>query len=190
MKLIVGLGNPGAEYKNTRHNIGFMVIDEYAKRHNISINKKKFNALYGEFIINDEKVILVKPQTYMNLSGEAVKQIVDYYKIDIDNILIIHDDLDLKFGTYRLRLSGSSGGHNGLKNINQLLNTQNYKRLKIGISNDKTIDTKDYVLGHFTDKDQEILKIVIDKAVNILDDYFTLSFSNLMNKYNKRDDTI
>ncbi len=190
MKLIVGLGNPGNEFQNTRHNIGFMVIDEYAKQHSVNINQKKFDALSAEIIINGEKVILVKPQTYMNLSGIAIKRFVDYYKINIADILIIHDDLDLSFGTYRLRLSGSSGGHNGLKSINEALNTQDYKRLKIGISNDKTIDTKDYVLGHFNNNDKDIVNNIIDKAMLILDDYLILSFVNLMNKYNKRDDTV
>ena len=126
MKLIVGLGNPGKEYENTRHNMGFMFIDGYAKVKGVEINKKKFNGLYIDFINNGEKTILLKPQTYMNLSGEAVRAFVDFFKIDIKDILIISDDLDMPIGKIKLRPTGSSGGHNGLKNIEQHLNSQDY----------------------------------------------------------------
>ena len=130
MKLIVGLGNPGKEYDKTRHNMGFIVIDYFALKHNISINQEKFNGFYGEFNYNGEKVILLKPQKYMNLSGEVVKKYVDYFKVNINDILIISDDLDMAFGRYRLRLMGSSGGHNGLKNIEQNTLMTYYKRRK------------------------------------------------------------
>ena len=123
MKLIVGLGNPGKEYENTRHNIGFIFIDNYAKSKNIDINTEKFNGLYTKTTINNEQVILLKPLSYMNLSGEVVKKYVDYFKININDILVINDDLDMDLGRIRLRLSGSSGGHNGLKNIALNLNT-------------------------------------------------------------------
>lgn len=184
MKLIVGLGNPGKEYENTRHNIGYIFIDSLADKLGVSINKKKFNGLYTEAVINNEKVLLVKPLSYMNLSGEVVEKFVNFYKIDINDILIINDDLDLDVGRVRLRLKGSSGGHNGLKNIALHLKTEDFKRLKIGISNNKLIDTKDYVLGKFTKEDKEIINNLKDKIVNLLMDFVNIDFDKLMAKYN------
>lgn len=186
MKLIVGLGNPGKEYENTRHNIGFIFIDNYAKSKNIDINTEKFNGLYTKTTINNEQVILLKPLSYMNLSGEVVKKYVDYFKIDINDILVINDDLDMDLGRIRLRLSGSSGGHNGLKNIALNLNTENFKRLKIGISNNKNIDTKDYVLGKFTREEKEKINNLCNTVNNLLDDYLEMNFDILMGKYNKK----
>ena len=186
MKLIVGLGNPGKEYENTRHNIGFMTIDKFADKLGVSISKEKYNGLYAEVNINGEKVILLKPQAYINLSGEVIRRYIDFYKIEIDDILIIHDDLDLEVGTYKIKQQGSSGGHNGLKNIELHLGTQEYKRIKIGISNDKLMDTKDYVLGKISKEEKEKLEKVQDIVLNALDDYFKISFSDLMNKYNHK----
>ncbi len=185
MKLIVGLGNPGREYQSTRHNIGFIFLDNYAKEKNIKIDKKKFNGLYKEVNINDEKVILLKPLSYMNLSGEVVKKYVDYFKIDIDNILIINDDLDMNFGKIRLRPDGSSGGHNGLKNISLHLGTEKFKRLKIGISNNKEIDTKDYVLGKFNKEEKETINSLKETIGELLNDFTIMDFDKLMCKYNK-----
>lgn len=184
MKLIVGLGNPGNEYSNTRHNIGFMVIDALASINNVSISKSKFGGLYGETNIGGEKVIFLKPQKYINLSGEVIKSYIEFFKIDIDDILIIHDDLDTEFGTYRLRAQGSSGGHNGLKNIELHLGTKIYNRIKIGISNNKELDTKDYVLGSLSQDEKKKMENTIDVMRKIFVDYFNMSFSNLMNKYN------
>lgn len=184
MKLIVGLGNPGKTYENTRHNMGFMAIDKFALNHNVKIDKAKFGGLYVETIINSEKVILLKPQEYINLSGEVIKKYVDFYKIDVNDILIISDDLDQDIGSLKLKYKGSSGGHNGLKNIEAHLHTNEYKRIKIGISNDKSVNTKDYVLGKISKENKKILEDITDKVVDILNDYFTLSFDNLMNKYN------
>lgn len=186
MKLVVGLGNPGREYEETRHNIGFQTIDKYANRLGVSITKSKFNGLYGETLINGEKVILLKPQSYINLSGEVIRKFVDFYKIDVENILIIHDDLDLAVGTYKLKQKGSSGGHNGLKNIELHLGTQNYKRIKIGISNNKNIDTKDYVLGKLSKEETKMLDEVKSIVLSVLDDYFKVSFFDLMAKYNHK----
>lgn len=186
MKLIVGLGNPGREYENTRHNIGFMFIDEYAKEKGIEINKKKFNGLYVDFINNGEKTILLKPQTYMNLSGESIRAFVDFFKINIEDILIISDDLDMPIGKLKLRPTGSSGGHNGLKNIELHLNTQNYKRLKIGISHNKNIDTKDYVLGNLSKENQDTINDLKKIVNNIIDDFYKLDFEKLMAKYNHK----
>ncbi len=186
MKLIVGLGNPGKEYENTRHNIGYIFIDHFASTHKVLIEKEKYNGLYAQTVINGEKVILLKPLSYMNLSGEVVKKYVDYFKIDINDILIISDDLDLSFGKIRLRPDGSSGGHNGLKNIALHLGTENFKRLKIGISNDKSIDTKDYVLGKFNKEEKEIIKELKDEVSNILFDFLNTDYDKLMCKYNKK----
>ena len=186
MKLIVGLGNPGREYENTRHNIGFMFIDEYAKQKGVEINKKKFNGLYIDFINNGEKTILLKPQTYMNLSGESVRGFVEFFKIKIEDIFIISDDLDMPIGKLKLRPTGSSGGHNGLKNIELHLNTQNYKRLKIGISHNKDIDTKDYVLGNLSKENKDTINDLKKIVNNIIDDFYKLDFEKLMAKYNHK----
>lgn len=186
MKLIVGLGNPGKEYENTRHNMGFMFIDEYAKSKGLEINKKKFNGLYIDFINNGEKTILLKPQTYMNLSGESVRAFVDFFKIDVKDILIISDDLDMPIGKFKLRPTGSSGGHNGLKNIELHLSTQDYKRLKIGISHNKDVDTKDYVLGNISKENKQIIEDLKKTVNNILDDFYKLDFEKLMAKYNHK----
>lgn len=186
MKLIVGLGNPGKEYENTRHNIGFQTIDKFAQKLGVSITKSKYNGFYAETLIDGEKVILLKPQSYINLSGEVIRKFVDFYKIPVSDILIIHDDLDLAVGTYKIKQKGSSGGHNGLKNIELHLGTQEYKRIKIGISNNKMIDTKDYVLGRLSKEEAKELESIEDIVLTILNDYFKVSFSELMSKYNHR----
>lgn len=184
MKLIVGLGNPGKEYEKTRHNIGFMVLDEIAKELEEDFSKNKFSGLYFVKTINNEKVIFLKPQKYMNLSGEVVQEFVSYFNISREDILVICDDLDLPLGKLRLRKKGSSGGHNGLKNIELHLNTSEFKRLKVGISNNKLIDTKDYVLGKFTNEDEKILTDKIKQASIISLDFIKLDFDNLMSTYN------
>ena len=181
MKLIVGLGNPGDEYKNTRHNAGFMMLDNYLG--NVSW-KDKFKGLYYETNIKGEKVIFLKPCMYMNLSGEVVKKYIDFFKIDVENILIISDDLDLPVGVYRLKQTGSSGGHNGLKNIEACVGTKDYKRLKIGISKDNSIDTKDYVLGKFTKEDKAIVSNLKSTITELLMDFVNTDFDKLMAKYN------
>jgi len=186
MKLIVGLGNPGNEYEKTRHNIGFMVIDYFAKEHNISIETKKFNGLFTKFMYNNETVILLKPLSYMNLSGEVVRSFVDYFKIDIKDILIINDDLDMSIGKIKLKEKGSSGGHNGLKNIELHLKTSEYKRLKIGISNNKMIDTKDYVLGKLNEEETKKITEILPITNKIIEDFTTVDFNKIMSKYNDK----
>ncbi len=186
MKLIVGLGNPGKQYENTRHNMGFFYIDKYADKKGVIINKEKFNGLYAEFNCNNEKIILLKPLSYINLSGEVIKKYVDYFNIDLKNMLIICDDLDTELGKYRLRATGSSGGHNGLKNIEALLNTKDYYRLKIGISNDKLIDTKDYVLSKINNDDMQVVNDNSEIICNIIDDFINMDFQLLMTKYNRK----
>ena len=186
MKIIIGLGNPGNEYKNTRHNVGFYYLDLFANKYNLTF-KEKYNGLYVKTIINDEDVILLKPLTYMNLSGECVIKFVNYYKIKNEDILVIHDDLDIDIGRIKLKENGSSGGHNGIKSIIDNLNTEQFKRLKIGISKNKLYDTKDYVLGKFSKEEIEIIKSLEKDVLNILDDYFKLPFNDLMSRYNRRD---
>lgn len=186
MKLIVGLGNPGKEYENTRHNAGFRFIDSYAKAKNLSFNKEKFNGLYTDFLQNGEKIILLKPQKYMNLSGEVIKAYLDFFKIEVNNMLIIVDDLDTEVGKIKLRYKGSSGGHNGLKNIENHLKTQDYKRLKIGISNDKNKDSIDYVIGKVPVEELNLMNSVNKKAESLIDDFLSMNFDNVMNKYNSK----
>ena len=184
MKMIVGLGNPGKEYENTRHNMGFIVIDNFAKTLGVSIDKNKFNSLYNDVFVEGEKVLLVKPLSYMNLSGEVVQSFANYYDIDYSDILVISDDLDLDFLDYRLRLFGSSGGHNGLKDIERCLGTNRFRRFRIGISNNKDIDTKDYVLGKFSKGDIDSINRFLPKTVDILNDYIAMDFEKVMSKYN------
>ena len=184
MKLIVGLGNPGKEYNNTRHNIGFMVIDNYLCKKQIDNFKTKFSGIYVDTVIFGEKIIFLKPQKYMNLSGEVIKEFIKFYKIDINDLLIINDDLDMPCGKIRLREKGSSGGHNGLKNIENHLETNQYKRLKIGVGNDKKISTKDYVLGHFNKEELDIINLTIEKTEKIIEDFIKNDFNEIMSKYN------
>ena len=187
MKLVVGLGNPGKEYINTRHNMGFMFLDYYLENKFGDISwKKKFNGSYYQGVINNEKVIFLKPLCFMNLSGTVIKEFLDYFNIEIRDILIVSDDLDLEFGNFKLRENGSSGGHNGLKSIESNVGTSDYKRLKIGISNRKDIDTKDYVLGKLSEDNLNALKELFKYLEFVLDDYFVLDFERLMNKYNKK----
>lgn len=186
MKLIVGLGNIGREYENTRHNVGFIMLDALAKFKKITFSNQKFSGSYAEYIESGEKIILLKPEKYMNLSGEVVSSYVNYFKIPIEDILIISDDLDMPVGKIKIKYKGSSGGHNGLKNIMFHLETQDFKRIKIGIANNKLIDTKDYVLGKFTIDEKRIIEDIADKFPSMICDYLTLNFDNFMNKYNKK----
>lgn len=183
MKLIVGLGNPGKEYENTRHNLGYLFIDYYLNKKGINLEwKEKFNGLYLDTVIGGEKIIFMKPLTYMNLSGKAVRKYLDYFKIDVSDLLVVVDDLDLGVGNYKIKNNGSSGGHNGLKNIELHIGTQNYKRFRIGISN-TTYDVKDYVLGKISVKDYYD---VFDILSDVLDRFYNTSFDILMSKYNRK----
>lgn len=184
MKLIVGLGNPGKLYENTRHNIGFMAIDNYVKSLNLSFSNSKFDGIYVKTRINDNEVIFLKPQKFINLSGEVILKFMNFYKISTEDILIIHDDLDIECGKYKLKYKGTSGGHNGLKNIEKMIGTNIYKRIKIGISNNKLLDTKDYVLGKLSQEEEEKINSVIDISKKIIDDYLIMDFEKLMSKYN------
>lgn len=183
-RLVVGLGNPGKEYEKTRHNIGFMVIDDYVKSKGASFDKQKFSGVYTEITQNGNKTIYLKPQKYMNLSGEVVRDFVNYFDINLTDILIISDDLNLEIGKIRLRSKGSSGGHNGLKNIELHLHSNEYKRLRIGISSNNNIDMKDFVLGKFSKENLQILEDNFSKTRDIIDNIFDSSIENLMSKYN------
>ena len=153
MKLIVGLGNPGLRYKKTKHNAGFWVIDGLAKEYDVKFNKRKFNALWGQLNLNNENIILAKPQTYMNLSGNSVRGFADYFNIDPDDILIVFDDIHLALGIIRLRQEGSAGGHNGLKSVISCLGTKQIPRLRMGVQTEHDVgNLADYVLSSFKDK--------------------------------------
>ena len=186
MLLIVGLGNPGKEYINTRHNIGYLALEKCSKAFNFTFDKTKFDGQYAKTIINDKEYMFLLPEKYMNLSGEVIRDYVNYFKIDISNILVISDDLDMDLGKIKLKESGSSGGHNGLKNIELHLDTNKYKRLKVGIANNKMIDTKDYVLGKFSEDEKVIIDTATDKVVSIIEDFSLISFDKLMSKYNNK----
>ena len=181
MKLIVGLGNPGNEYMNTRHNVGFMVLDSYLGNVHWS---NKFSGLYYETNINGEKYIFLKPQTYMNLSGSCVYSFMNFFKLSYKDILIIHDDLDLAVGSFRIKINSSAGGHNGIKDIINSLSTDAFARLKVGISNNKLIDTKDYVLGTLNKKEMEIIQNNYNTFFDIIENFDYDRINELMNKYN------
>lgn len=164
MYIIAGLGNPSLKYKGTRHNMGYDAIDNIADRNNISFNTRKFKSLCGSGIIQGEKVLLLKPETFMNLSGEAVKAAIDFYKVDPeDKLIIIYDDISLEPGKLRIRAKGSAGGHNGIKNIISHLGTEKFKRIKIGVGDKpEGMDLADFVLGRFT----KIERITVDKGID------------------------
>ena len=183
MKMIVGLGNPGKEYENTRHNIGFIIVDNYAKKNNIQFSEK-FNGLFAKVFLNGEYFILLKPLSYMNLSGTIVKKYADYYKIKPEDILVIQDDLDLPVGKIKLKYKGSCGGHNGIRNIIDELKTEMFPRFKIGIGKDNNILVKDFVLGKFSKDDNAKIQKICEFAPNILEDFLTKDFEKVMSKYN------
>lgn len=185
MKLVVGLGNPGKEYSNTRHNIGFQLLDYIAGKNNIEFKcDKKFNADCVTNMVDGEKVHLIKPLSYMNLSGTVVSRYANFYNIESDDILVIQDDLDMEFGKVRILQNSTSGGHNGIKNIIDCLGTKEFTRLKIGISNNKNYDTKDYVLGKFSKEESDILMNIYSNLENIIDDFIRLDTDKLKQKYN------
>ena len=184
MYLIVGLGNPESDYANTRHNMGFDVINEITKKCDIKVSKSKFNALYGMGEIENNKVILVKPQTYMNLSGESIIQFKKFYKISNKNIIVIYDDISLNLGKIRFRESGTSGGHNGIKSIIKVLGGENkFHRLKIGIG-PQTKPSEQYVLESFSDQELLLLKDVCKTVKNALEYYLDFGIQKAQNKYN------
>lgn len=184
IKLVVGLGNPGKKYQNTRHNVGFKVMDELAKRLEVFKWKERDGALYFDCHLDMCRVVFLKPQEYINLSGDVMIKFVNFLDIKLEDILVVSDDLDLPLGVIKLKEKGSSGGHNGLKNIESQLKTNEYKRIKIGISNDKTIDTKDYVLGKFSNEEKKKISLAVQKAADAVLDSIGHPFQEVMSKYN------
>ncbi|MGM9977459.1 MAG: aminoacyl-tRNA hydrolase [Clostridium sp.] len=183
MFLIVGLGNPGREYENTRHNIGFAAMDVLAEKYNIDINRSKFKGEYGEGFINGNKVILLKPYTFMNLSGESVREAIDFYKLTEDQVLIIYDDISLELGRLRIREKGSAGGHNGIKSIINHMGTDVFTRIKIGVGAPKG-DLVNHVLGKFSKEEVMILKQTLDAVTEATAEIIDNGAKEAMNKFN------
>lgn len=183
MKIVLGIGNPGIQYQFTKHNVGFDVIDCIVSKLKL-FPKLKFNGIYFEYNKNGEKILFLKPQNFVNLSGEVLIKFVKYFKVDTSDILIISDDLDQDVGSLKLKSKGSSGGHNGLKSIERVLNTKDYKRIKIGISNDKSMPTANYVLSKFFDEDRKKVNEAIYLACDIAIEWIDNDFDKLQNKYN------
>lgn len=183
--LIVGLGNPGREYRNTRHNIGFLAIDALAKSLNVTLGKVQSKALVGQGKIGSNKVILVKPQTYMNLSGQAVSGLLNFYKISAENLIVIHDDIDLPFGTIRIRPGGGSAGQRGVKSIIEKVGTQEFARMRLGVGRPPgQMEAAAYVLQPFTKEDEEFLVNLLAKAAEAANEFVNNGLNAAMNKYN------
>lgn len=186
MKLIVGLGNPGNEYKQTRHNAGFMVIDELASVYNIAVNKKKYKSFFGKDSINDTEVVLAKPQTFMNLSGDSVAQMIKGFNLSADDLIIIYDDMDMDIGRIRIRDKGSHGGHRGVRSIIDAIGTDSFVRIKIGIGRPRAgMDSSDYVLTNFKKDELPILKEAIKRASDALSFLIKGDTVAAMNRFNK-----
>lgn len=188
MFLIVGLGNPGRQYEHTRHNVGFDVMDAIAEKYNISISEKKHKALCGKGVINGVKVVLAKPQTFMNLSGESVESLLSYYKLDPEEeMLVIYDDISLAPGNLRIRKKGSAGGHNGIKNIIAQTGTQNFLRIKVGVGEKpKDWDLADYVLGRFDEEERAAVEEAIGHAVLAAELMLQGEVDAAMNEFNAK----
>lgn len=185
MYLIVGLGNLEKEYGGTRHNMGFNTINKLAKQYDIEVNKSKFKGLYGTGMIEGEKVILLKPQTFMNLSGESIKEIIQFYKIEIDQLVVIYDDFDIEPGVIKIRKAGGPGTHNGMKSIVKELNTQSFKRIRVGIGMPKEKGNLiEYVIGAISDEEKEKLDIGTDLAKEAMIEMIKNGIDIAMNKFN------
>ena len=188
MFIIAGLGNPTKQYEGTRHNVGFEVIDRISEKYNIDVDAKKHRALIGKGIIQVQKVILAKPQTYMNLSGESVRSLLDYYKVDEEHeLIVIYDDISLDVGQLRIRAKGSAGGHNGMKNIIAHLGSQVFPRIKVGVGEKPAkYDLADYVLGHFSKGEAKLMDEGYDHAVHAVELIVSGQINEAMNEYNRK----
>jgi peptidyl-tRNA hydrolase, PTH1 family len=186
LKCFVGLGNPGKQYEHTRHNVGFMAIDRFAEKFNITSFQNKGKALLGEGVVNGTKVFLLKPQTYMNLSGEAVRAFMDFYKMNLQDVMILYDDMDTAYGQIRLRYQGSAGGHNGIKSIIQHVGTQSFNRIRIGVSRPAPgYNIADYVLSNFTKEETQQLDQVLNATCEAMEYSLQQPFEKTMAKFNK-----
>ncbi len=187
MYVIVGLGNPGREYADTKHNVGFRVIDKLADQYNIDVSRFKHKALVGDGMISGKKVLLVKPQTFMNLSGESVKEVMSFYKVPVENMIVIFDDTSLELGMIRIREKGSAGGHNGIKSIINHMGTDAFNRIKVGIGEKPNgWDLADYVLAKFSKDDEPLILSGIDKASQAAGIFISLGIKDAMNKFNAK----
>lgn len=185
MYIIVGLGNPGSKYERTRHNIGFLTVDELSRRHQIRVNKLKFKASIGEGRIGGEKILLVKPQTYMNLSGQSVREVMDFYKVSHDKLFVIYDDIDLQVGQLRIRKHGSSGTHNGMRNIIYLCGYDDFPRFRIGISGEhRRADLADYVISNFSKDEIPAVAESIERCADAIEMAIREKIDAAMNRFN------
>lgn len=185
MYLIVGLGNPESDYANTRHNMGFKVINELAKEYEIDVGRKKFNSEYESAVIEGEKVVLVKPQTFMNASGEAVIEFVNFYKIELNKVIIIYDDIDIEPGKIRIRKSGSPGSHNGMKSVVHFLNDENFPRIRVGIGKpDEDTNMIEYVIGAIPEEEKNSLDKGVETAKDAVIELLKNGIDVAMNKFN------
>lgn len=188
MYIIAGLGNPKTEYKNTRHNVGFDVIDVLSDKYQIPMDMKKHRAICGKGMIEGEKVILAEPQTFMNLSGLSILELVNYYKIDpASELIVVYDDIDLEPGQIRIRKQGSAGGHNGMKSVIGGLNTQDFIRIRMGVGDKpKQYDLADYVLGHFTKEERKVVDEAVIRATEAIHMILTDGVDQAMNRFNRK----
>ncbi len=186
MYVIAGLGNPGKKYENTRHNMGFITVDQLAIKHDIKVDKLKFKALVGEGRIAGQKVLLVKPQTYMNLSGESIRQVMHFYKLDPEKLIVIYDDIDIELGALRIRKFGSAGTHNGMKSVVYQLQSDHFPRIRIGIGSQKKGDLVDFVIGGFSKEEVPVLEETVTKAVSAIECILAEDVDIAMNRYNTK----
>lgn len=184
MYLIAGLGNPGKEYEETRHNAGYKALELLADKLNVKLNKLKFNSVYGDTFINGNKVMLVKPVTYMNRSGIAIAEIMNFYKIASDNLIVIYDDIDIPLGSLRIRPNGSPGTHNGMKSIISSLGSQDFPRIRIGIGRNSDMDLADYVLQKFSQIEKDVISSIVEKAALAAVEIVSNNIDSAMQKYN------
>lgn len=185
--IVIGLGNPGTRYENTRHNVGFDTIDKLSKKHNIAVSKVKHKAVIGDGIIEGCRVILAKPQTFMNLSGESVREIIEWYKVPIKNIIIIYDDIDLPIGKLRVRPKGSSGTHNGMRSVIYQIQSDEFPRIRIGIDKPpQGWDLANFVLSKFSSEERKNVEEAIDNAVSAVETIIKLGVDSAMNRFNAK----
>lgn len=182
--MIVGLGNPGKKYQNTRHNMGFITVDYLAAKYNIKVNKIAFKALVGDGTIANQRVLLVKPQTYMNLSGQSVREVLAYYKVEMENLILIYDDIDIETGKIRIRKKGSAGSHNGMKSVIYDVKSEDFPRIRIGIGGERKMTLRDFVTGGFSKDEKPLLEDAVERAARAVEIILAEGIDMAMNRYN------